>query len=130
MHPLYWMHSALPGGGYDSKTVSLPSCQFRLGSEQSGVFPPPDPLPLPEPLPPPEPLELVLLPEPLPLPEPLELVLLPERLLREPLEPVLLPELLPLLEPLLLVLPPAPGTQLSERTEMSPAGPSPGPSVV
>src|SRR5258708_7137039 len=33
--PLYWMHSALPGAGYEVKFVLLAVCQVRPGLEQS-----------------------------------------------------------------------------------------------
>jgi hypothetical protein len=35
MHPLYWMHSGLPGAGYDVKFVLLAGRQTRFGFEQS-----------------------------------------------------------------------------------------------
>jgi hypothetical protein len=57
------MHSALPGAGYDVKSVSLALFQVRPGVSQPVPPPPPDPLLLPDPLPLPDPL--LVLPEPL-----------------------------------------------------------------
>jgi hypothetical protein len=91
MHPLYWMHSALPGGGYDSNTVSFAVSHVSPGLPQ----PSPVVLPLLEPLLVPDELPLVeLVPDELPLVDPL---LVPDEL------PLVLPLLL--VEPLLLVLP-------------------------
>jgi hypothetical protein len=70
------MHSALPGAGYEVKSVSLAVFHVRPGESQPLPPPVPVPLPLPDPL---------LLPDPLPLPDPL---LLPD------------PPLLPLPPPL------------------------------
>src|SRR5579864_2611303 len=57
MHPLYVMHSVLPGAGYDSYTVMLPDFQVRPGIEPQPVVGPPlellEPAPLDELEPPP-----------------------------------------------------------------------------
>jgi hypothetical protein len=70
MQPLYWMHSELPGAGYDVKSVSFADFQTRPDLEHGSPV-----LPLLLPLPPPLLLPLV---EPLldPLP-PLELLPVP-----------------------------------------------------
>src|SRR5882757_9071901 len=54
--PMYWMHSTLLGAGYDSKSVNVAGCHFRLALSMSAVPPsteaaPPAPV-LAPPLPP------------------------------------------------------------------------------
>src|SRR4051812_22250497 len=60
MHPLNWMHSALPGSGYEVKKVRLALRQVRPPVDPPVPLEPPVPPPLLPPVPPVPPPETVL----------------------------------------------------------------------